>query len=88
MSTEKIAGYTAQSQKKLAQVNFHKMLEERILREIETLEGTGCDGPCDPRWLRIAATHMQEGFMALNRSIMNPKRLTDEEVAAIRDARV
>jgi hypothetical protein len=87
MSTAAVKGYKEASGKKVAQVNFHKALEERIIREIETLEKSGCDGPADPRWLKIAATQIQQGFMALNRAIFNPGRLSDEDIAQIRDER-
>ena len=83
----KIAGYSEQSKKKITQVNFHKTLEERLLRVVENLEKAGCDGPIDPRWLRIAATHFQEGFMALNRSVMQPGRLSDEDLERWLDER-
>lgn len=29
----------------------------------------------DPRWLAIARTHIQEGFMALNRAVFQPQRI-------------
>ena len=38
MSMEKVAGYSEQSKKKVKQVNFHKTLEERLLRVVEKLE--------------------------------------------------
>jgi len=31
--------------------------------------------PYDPRWLAIARTHFQEGFMALNRAVFQPTRI-------------
>ncbi len=30
---------------------------------------------CDKRWLAIARTHIQEGFMALNRAVFQPQRV-------------
>lgn len=30
----------------------------------------------DKRWLAIARTHIEQGFMAMNRSIFNPERVT------------
>lgn len=33
------------------------------------------DSPYDPRWLSIARTHFQEGFMALNRAVFQPQRV-------------
>lgn len=29
----------------------------------------------DPRWLAVAKTHFQEGFMALNRAVFQPQRI-------------
>lgn len=33
------------------------------------------DAPYDPRWVAIARTHFQEGFMALNRAVFQPGRV-------------
>lgn len=30
----------------------------------------------DPRWVNIARTHFQEGFMALNRAVFQPQRIS------------
>lgn len=72
-----VAGYTAQSDVKVALVNRYKVLEERVLREIDDLLKPNADGAaiCDPRWAAVARTHMQEGFMALNRSVFQPTRI-------------
>jgi hypothetical protein len=67
-----VAGYTAQSNKAVATVNYHKAMEERILRQIDALAQQGAG---DPRWRAIARTHIEEGFMALNRSVFNPQRI-------------
>ena len=80
MSTEKVSGYTTQSQERVKQVNLNKMMEERLLRELDQLRQSGCDGPVDQRWIAIAGTHFQEGFMAMNRAIFQPRRLSDQEV--------
>jgi hypothetical protein len=65
-----VHGYTPQSASNVDIVNRSKEAEERLLRFIDSLDGIG-----DPRWLAIARTHVQEGFMALNRAIFKPTRI-------------
>lgn len=44
-------------------------------REVFDLVLNGHHGfPIDHRWASIARTHLQEGFMALERSIVRPER--------------
>jgi hypothetical protein len=78
MSTQPVPGYTGQSEKKIQQVSWHKLVEERLLRDMEKLASGGCDGPVDQRWIAIAKTHIEQGFMALNRSVFQPQRLDDD----------
>lgn len=78
-----VAGYRPQSDEAVAIVNDHKQLEEILLRRldalrdmrtkavIETLERPAFD----QRWLAIARTHFEEGFMALNRAVFQPTRI-------------
>lgn len=79
-----VKGYTDQSADKVALVNRFKEMEERLLREIDALGRPGSfDSDInprlivsgDPRWLAIACTHIQEGFMALNRAVFQPQRI-------------
>ena len=93
-----VAGYKPQSDEKVALVNRFKEMEERLLREIDALnQYTGAyanssgpplrldDGtydPADPRWAAIARTHFQEGFMALNRAVFQPQRISLPEDAS------
>jgi len=81
-----VHGYTSQSDANVALVNEHKEMEERILRRIDWLSPhfDAMDGPrggADPRWLAVARTHIEQGFMALNRAIFRPTRikLKDDE---------
>jgi hypothetical protein len=67
-----VHGYTAQSDQAVAQVNENKLTEERILQMVDGLKLLGA---CDPRWLAIARTHFEQGFMALNRAIFKPERV-------------
>lgn len=69
-----VAGYTPQSTDAVALVNEHKEMEERLLRRIDLLFGT--KEYYDPRWLAIAKTHIEQGFMALNRAVFKPKRIS------------
>lgn len=67
-----VAGYTEQSSQRVAAVNGHKILEERLLRVIDALQHAG---EADPRWLAIARTDLEKGFMALNRAVFQPGRV-------------
>ncbi len=67
-----VAGYTPQGDDKIAQVNTNKRLEEAVLSrldEIAAMEGI------DKRWLAIGRTHVEEGFMSINRAIFKPQRI-------------
>lgn len=67
-----IAGYQPQSEDNLRLVNANKITEETILRQLDALTA---HPDYDKRWLAIARTHFEQGFMALNRSIMRPQRI-------------
>ena len=67
-----VLGYTPQSQERLDCVNHNKALEERLLRQIERYLS---ESLVDGRWAAIAKTHFEQGFMALNRSVMQPQRI-------------
>lgn len=83
MSTENVLGYRPASQKKVDRVNMNKAIEERLLRELKQQATGGVDGPVDQRWVAIAVTHLEQAFMAWNRAILQPQRLTDEEMRRI-----
>jgi hypothetical protein len=68
-----VSGYTDQPQEKIDQVNMNKATEEQILR---TLDLMAQHKAADPRWLAIARTHFDQAWMALNRSIFQPQRVT------------
>lgn len=67
-----IRGYTDQSDHAVATVNHNKELEEEVLRVLDLLAD---DQGVDLRWLAIGRTHIEQGFMAINRSIFKPQRL-------------
>lgn len=67
-----VHGYKPQTDEAVDLVNSNKRTEEAILRVLDQLRD---GGTCDGRWLAIARTHFEEGFMALNRSIFRPGRV-------------
>lgn len=67
-----VAGYQAQSDDRVSLVNQNKVIEEQVLRIID---GLGDAGVGDPRWLAIARTDIEKGFMALNRAVFQPSRI-------------
>ena len=68
-----VKGYRSQQESNIQLVNENKVAEEKILRTIDSL----MDNPeIDKRWLAIARTNIEQGFMALNRSIFKPERIT------------
>lgn len=67
-----IKGYQPISDAKLAMVNENKTAEARILAKLDEMP---LIADVDTRWLNIARTHIEQGFMALNRSILRPQRV-------------
>lgn len=67
-----VAGYKPQSQMNLDLVNGMKVTEEVVLRCLDDL----AEMPdVDKRWLAIGRTAIEQGFMAVNRSIFKPGRV-------------
>jgi hypothetical protein len=67
-----VSGYTTQSDLAVALVNHNKVVEEQVLRLIDSLLTTQ---NTDARWLAVGRTHIEQGFMAINRAVFQPKRL-------------
>lgn len=67
-----VAGYTAQIDENVLLVNMNKRDEESILRSIDLY---AMNPKVDKRWLAIAKTHIEQGFMAMNRAIFKPQRI-------------
>lgn len=67
-----IAGYRELSADEIALMNEIKALERKVKRCVQRLREKVNDPP-DQRWVSIGATHMDEGFMALTRSIARPQ---------------
>lgn len=79
-----VAGYRPQSDEAVKLVNGSKQVEEIILRFIDQL--AEMKGPAasnkypseltvDQRWLAIGRTHIEQGFMAINRAVFKPSRV-------------
>ena len=63
----------------IAIVNENKVLDERILRQIDRHKDKGAD--IDQRHVAIARTEIEKAFMSLNRAVFQPQRikLPDED---------
>ncbi len=71
-----VKGYQPQSDEAVELVNRSKDIEERALRHLDEL----ADVPgIDRRWLAIARTFIEQGFMAANRAVFRPARLAKLE---------
>lgn len=70
-----IKGYQDFSDLRLKLVNDLKESEELVLRRLDHLEDAPDELPMDRRWLAIARTHIQQGYMAAVRAVMQPKRI-------------
>ena len=78
-----VAGYTpTQNAEAIKLVNENKHVEENLLRLIDALTNSQTlEGEmflADARWLAIAKTDLEKGFMALNRAIFKPQRITGD----------
>ena len=67
-----VAGYRAQPTAAVELVNRNKELEEQMLRVLDGLKESAL---VDQRWLAIGRTHLEQAFMAINRSIFRPERV-------------
>lgn len=68
-----VSGYKPQSDLNVDLVNRNKANEERQLRLMEIDKEAG---DVDGRWLALAKTHMEQAFMAWNRAIFQPGRVS------------
>ena len=67
-----VAGYQPQSDEAILLVNLMKATEEKLLRALDDLAERD---DVDKRWLAIGRTQIEQGFMAVNRSIFRPGRV-------------
>lgn len=70
-----VHGYKPQSEASIALVNRFKESEERLLRDLDAMAYSDGDS-FDQRWIAIARTNLQQGFMALNRAVFQPGRIS------------
>lgn len=68
-----VPGYKPQGTKTIDQVTANKYAEECILRVLDELAK---DTDVDKRWLAIGRTHIEQAWMAINRSIFKPNRVS------------
>lgn len=70
-----ITGYREQTPAAVDAVNAVKNIENTLGEFIAVLKAGGEGGGLlvDPRWLSIGVTHLQQGFMAVNRAIFQPE---------------
>ena len=73
-----VSGYKPQSTAKIDLVNENKAIEEQALRQLDRLATlTAINGEAvdiDKRWLAIGRTHLEQAWMAANRSVFQPTR--------------
>lgn len=67
-----VEGYRPQTDTAVELVNTNKKMEEAVLLVLDKL---AADPDVDKRWLAIGRTHIEQGFMAINRSIFKPARV-------------
>ncbi|PTV94023.1 hypothetical protein C8J27_11074 [Rhodobacter aestuarii] len=75
-----VSGYRPQSDEAVAVVNANKSIEELVLRQLDSMVG---DPSVDQRWLQIGRTHIEQGFMAVNRAAFQPQRIALEPSTVI-----
>lgn len=66
---KKIVGYRDLGQDDIDKMNRIKATAEEVRRLVEDL---ALDGTVDTRWVSIARTDLQKGFMALTRAVAQP----------------
>ena len=71
---KKIRGYRDLSQDEIDLINKGKAIAEECGALIEEINALGHKARIhlDHRWLALGKTHLQEGFMAITRSIAKP----------------
>ena len=70
-----VAGYApTQTAEAVELVNRNKRAEEGVLRILDELAARE---DVDGRWLSIGRTAIEQGFMAVNRAVFRPGRITE-----------
>jgi hypothetical protein len=68
-----VTGYRPQTAQAVDVVNSSKAFENDLGRWLKQMASDLPTDQLDPRWLSIARTHFQQGFMALNRAVFRPE---------------
>lgn len=68
-----VSGYRPQKQQAIDWVNQNKAFEENALRQLDYFKGLP---EVDQRWLAVGRTHLEQAWMAINRAIFQPGRVT------------
>lgn len=68
-----VQGYKPQPAEAVELVNYMKQREEELLRDLDKMAS---DLNIDKRWLAIGRTGIEQAFMAINRSVFQPGRIT------------
>ncbi len=68
-----VPGYRPQSDEAVKLVRMNKEEEERVLRILDDLAKRP---DIDKRWLSIGRTAIENGFMAVNRAVFQPERVS------------
>jgi len=66
-----VQGYRPQSEEAVLIVNIMKATEEKLLRALDDLAERD---DIDKDWLEIGRKQIEQGFMAVNRSVFRPAR--------------
>lgn len=66
-----IKGYRELNEEEIKAMNFAKELEAKVIEFVDRGIRERAVTP-DPRWLAIAKTDLQKGFMSLGRAIARP----------------
>lgn len=72
MQHDEIKGFTDQSERNKKLVNENKVLEERVLQQLDKLKNLP---DLDYRALALGVTQIQQAFMWINRGIFQPQRI-------------
>ena len=70
-----VKGYVSQSEENVALVNENKVMEERVLRQIDRHVRNRDSQEIDQAMVQLARRSVQEAFMWLNRAVFQPKRI-------------
>ena len=68
-----VLGYTPHHADTVGVVNRNKQFEEHLLRLCDEFRSR--EDRYDARWVSVAVTHFEQGFMALNRAVFKPQRI-------------